>query len=138
MVELGSSFELDYKPIDNDHRRLIEIINHVLAAIDAGKPEECEILVPEFVEFAKTHFMREEKFLEKVGYPNLQHHYNHHRALDGKMEGMLRLAESAGGNQLACESLRKELVYFLMDDVINADLDFKSYLADQGITEEKK
>ncbi len=135
MVELGSSFVLDYKPIDNDHRRLIEIINHVLAAIDAGKPEECETLVPDFIEFAKAHFKREEAFLKKVGYPNLRHHYDHHRALDGKMEEMLRLSNSAGESQLARESLRRELVYFLMDDVINADLDFKSFLADQGIAE---
>ena len=48
---------------------------------------------------------------------------------------MLRLAKTAGDSQLACDSLRKELVYFLMDDVINADLDFKSYIADQDISE---
>ncbi|MDP6175680.1 MAG: hemerythrin family protein [Rhodospirillales bacterium] len=135
MVELGSSFVLDYKPIDNDHRRLIEIINHVLAAIDAGSPEECAILVPDFVEFAKTHFMREEKFLEKVGYPDVQKHRDHHSDLNSKMDEMLRLAKTAGDSQLACDSLRKELVYFLMDDVINADLDFKSYIADQDISE---
>jgi hypothetical protein len=30
----------------------------------------------------------------------------------------------------ACEELRKELIYFLMDDVINEDMDFKSFLVD--------
>jgi len=34
----------------------------------------------------------------------------------------------AGINQLARESLRKELVYFLMDDVITKDMEFKRFI----------
>ncbi len=29
MLELSKSFELDIQPLDNDHRRMIEIINRV-------------------------------------------------------------------------------------------------------------
>ncbi len=130
MVEFGSSFELDYKPIDDDHRRLKDIVNNVIRVIDEGRSEECAQLVPDFVDFAKIHFVREEKILEKAGYPHVQKHYDHHRHLNGKMEEMLRLSQAAGASQLARDRLRRELVFFLMDDVINADLDFKSFLAD--------
>jgi len=137
MVELSSSFELEYKPIDSDHRRLVDMANSVIKAIDEGRPEECADLVPKFVEFAKTHFLREERFLEKVGYPEMQNHHEHHRNLNTKMEKILQLSRSAEESKLAQDDLRSELVFFLMDDVINADLDFKSFLADKGILDKK-
>ena len=69
MVKLTSSFKLEYELIDRDHRRLIEIINDVKQVIEDGKPEECETLVPDFVNLAKKHFQSEEAFLKKIGYP---------------------------------------------------------------------
>jgi hemerythrin len=137
MVELGSSFKLDYQPIDSDHRRLIEIVNNIVKAIDEGRLDACADLVPDFVDFAKQHFSREEAFLKKVDYPLVQEHYDHHRTLNAKMEAMMKLSKTVGENQLARDRLRKDLVFFLMDDMINADLDFKSFLKEKGIAETK-
>ncbi|MCH7796192.1 MAG: hemerythrin domain-containing protein [Proteobacteria bacterium] len=137
MLELSKSFELDIQPLDNDHRRMIEIINRVIKLIDDGNPAECTKLVPEFVAFAKRHFLREEAFLKKVGYPKTQKHHDHHRQLDGKLETMIELCQAVGESKVAQDSLRKEMVYFLMDDVINADLDFKAYLTEKGLLKEK-
>ena len=138
MVEVTPSFELEFEPIDRDHRRLTDMINDILAAIDAGSPDECEHLVPDFVEFAKKHFQREDAFLEKVGYPNRKWHVEHHSDLDNKMDHIVHLATQHNNSKVAQDTLRKELVYFLMDDIINADLDFKPYLIEQGVIEEKK
>lgn len=138
MVEVTPSFELEFEPIDRDHRRLTDMINDILAAIDAGSPDECEHLVPDFVEFAKKHFQREDAFLEKVGYPNRKWHVEHHSDLDNKMHHIVHLATQHNNSKVAQDTLRKELVYFLMDDIINADLDFKPYLIEQGLIEEKK
>ncbi len=137
MVELSPSFELEYQPIDNDHRRLVEMANEITRALDDGRTEEPARLVPDFVDFAKKHFRREEAFLEKIGYPQLQKHYHHHRELNAKMDTMVRLSETARDSEVARESLSKELVFFLMDDIINADLDFKSFLADKGLIKTK-
>ena len=136
MIELSESFSLEYQPLDNDHRRLMKIINDVIKVMDEGNPGECAVLVPEFVDFTRKHFLREEAFLKKLGYPNLQKHYDHHRELNGKMETMLVLAKRAAESELARDSLRKEMTYFLLDDVINADLEFKSYLSGSEPTEE--
>ncbi len=93
--------------------------------------------MPEFVAFAKRHFQREEAFLKKVGYPMTQKHHDHHRQLDGKLETMIELCQAVGESKVAQDSLRKEMVFFLMDDVINADLDFKAYLIEKGLLKEK-
>ncbi|HJM48320.1 MAG TPA: hemerythrin family protein [Alphaproteobacteria bacterium] len=129
MVELTPSYELENQLLDDDHRRLVDPINAVVQALDEGRPEDCVKLVPEFVEVAKKHFKREEALLEHYGYPEIQKHRDHHMGLDDKMDTMLMLAGNSAENETARQSLRKELIYFLMDDVINADLDFKGFLA---------
>jgi hemerythrin len=134
-VELTPSYELENQPLDDDHRRLAELINAVVKALDDGRPEDCEKLVPEFVEFAKKHFKREEALLERYGYPDIQKHRDHHRGLDDKMDTMLMLAGNTAENDTARQSLRKEMVYFLMDDMINADLEFKTFLTQAAASE---
>jgi len=131
MVELSSSFEIDEKMIDQDHRRMVEMVNAIIKAIDEGNPKTCQKLVPDFVAFAKQHFSREEALLATVRYPDTEKHREHHRTLNEKMEHILEFARMAENNEMARESLKKELVFFLMDDVITSDLEFKEYLSEK-------
>lgn len=131
-LELSKSFEVQNQEIDQDHTQLIGIINAIVKLLDDGEPEACVPLVSEFVDFAKQHFTREEAFLKDVGYPQANDVSDHHRGLHHKMDTMLELAASVIGNKPAQDSLRRELIYFMMDDVINEDLDFKSFLIEKG------
>ncbi len=136
-LELTSSFVLENEIIDKDHRRLIEIANDIVKALDGGKREDCPRLVADFVDFAKKHFAREEEFLTKIGYPDVEEISGQHLGLNDKMDTMLELCETVGESQLARDSLRRELIYFLMDDVINEDLEFKSFLIEKGLIAKK-
>ena len=60
----------------------------------------------------------------------IDQHRQHHAGLDDKMETMLTLAGRVEDNRLARETLRREVFFFLMDDVINEDMDFKKFLVD--------
>ena len=130
MLELTESFLLESEILDKDHQQLADILNKIVRAIDDGNAGECKRLVPEFVQAAKTHFAKEEALLVKIGYPNVQKHQDHHRGLNDKMEHMLEFGQMAEENELARESLRKELLFFLMDDVITTDLEFKKFIED--------
>ena len=128
MVEITQSFKIEVEAIDADHRRLVEIINEITSAIDEGRAEECMHLVPNFIEFSQRHFEREEALLNKHAYPLAEEHRKHHAGLNEKMRNIRGLAERAADSKPAQEALRKELVFILMDDVINEDLAFKSFL----------
>ena len=132
MVELTPSFLLESESLDRDHQRLAEIVNEVVEAIDAGEAGKCGDLVVELVRSAKSHFAREEALLVKAGYPNVKKHQDHHRSLNTKMDHMIEFAKMAGENQMARDSLRKELVFFLMDDIITTDMDFKNFIAEKA------
>ena len=128
MVELSGTFVLDCEELDKDHRRLVEMVNEISEMLESGETADCQGKVLEFVSFAKGHFGREERLLTKAGYPGADKHRRHHRQLDEKMQHMVKFSESAGVNEMARESLKKELVYFLLDDVITTDLDFKAFI----------
>jgi len=128
MVEITKSFEIDVDIIDADHRRMVDMINEICQAIDGGKAERCQAQVPEFVKLAKQHFKREEALLAKHDYPETDKHRQYHASLDEKMDTMLALAGKVVDSPPAQEALRKELIFFMMDDVINEDMDFKAFL----------
>ena len=135
MVELTPAFLLEYEALDRDHQRLADIVNQVVKAIDDDEAEKCADLVVDLVNSVKSHFAREEALLVKIGYPNVEKHQAHHRNLSTKMDHMIEFAKMAGENQLARDSLRKELVFVLMDDIITTDLDFKNFIAEKSKAE---
>ena len=128
MVELTETFVLECAELDKDHKRLVEMVNDITDDIDKGATGNCNSKVLNFVNFAKEHFSREEKLLKKNGYPEAAKHHKHHQTLIAKMEHIQEFAASAETNQQACVSLKRELVYFLMDDLITTDMDFKGHI----------
>jgi hemerythrin len=137
MVEITRSYEIEVDMIDSDHRRLVDIINEITQAIDEKREAECARLVPDFVTFSKQHFAREEALLAKNGYPGVEKHRKHHASLNDKMDTMLALAGRVVESAAARDELRKELIFFLMDDVINEDMNFKSFLVDAASHDSK-
>lgn len=135
MVELTPSFMLEVDSLDDEHQALADIVNQILQAIDGGEPGKCKTLTTEFVKSAKDHFANEEVLLVKAGYPNVKKHQDHHKSLNTKMDHLLEFASAAEENEMARESLRKELVFFLMDDVITTDMDFKNFIKDKAKSE---
>jgi hemerythrin-like metal-binding protein len=131
MAELSETFVLDCEALDKDHRRLVEMVNEITEILESGKAANYKEKVLGLFNYAKAHFSREELFLAKVGYPDVGRHHQHHRQLDEKMDHILELAETAGVNEMARESLKKELVFFVMDDVITTDMDFKAFIKDK-------
>ena len=129
MVDLSNTFVMECEQLDKDHQKLVDMVNEITDRIDSGNTENCKSQVLEFVEFAKAHFSREEQLLTRAGYPDVGKHRTHHRLLDKKMQHILEFAEKAPVNDLAGQSLKKELVYFIMDDVITSDMDFKAFIA---------
>jgi len=132
MVEMTPSFELQIKALDEDHQVLIDHANRIFDVLeniqDADDGRDCEQLVSEFVKLSKQHFAREEALLKSVDYPDVGQHRDHHRSLYSKMDHLIEFSSAARENPLARESLKKELQYFLLDDVITADMEFKDFI----------
>ncbi len=128
MSILSETFLLESNDLDQDHEQLAQLVEEITAMLDSGKVENCKAKVEEFIKATKRHFAREEQFLAKVNYPHVEKHSLHHRQLYIKMDHILEFTDSIATNEMARESLKKELTFLLMDDVITTDLGFKEFL----------
>ncbi len=131
MMKLTSSFLLEVDSLDREHQGLADLVEEITRAIDGGEPGKCKTLVPDFVKSAKDHFANEEALLVKAGYPHIKKHQDHHKSLNTKMDHLMEFAKAAEENELARDSLRRELTFFLMDDIITTDMEFKSFIEDK-------
>ena len=133
MVNLSNTFLLECEELDQDHKRLVEMVNDISAQIDSGNTQTCKAMVLNFINFAKRHFGREEILLTEAGYPDVDKHRKHHRELNDKMQHILEFVDKVEVNEMAGQSLKKELVYFVMDDLITTDMDFKAFIANKAV-----
>jgi len=67
--------------MDNQHRRLVELLNKVDEVVKAGGIERAMVVLATGLKnFVDTHFEAEEKFMESIGFPKLESHKKIHEA----------------------------------------------------------
>ena len=81
-IQFDESLETGIDVVDDQHRSLIEIYNHLDAAFHAhrGQREMAEILARLF-QYTKIHFETEEALMERYDYDGLEAHRAEHVAL---------------------------------------------------------
>jgi len=123
------TFETGILFIDDDHKRLIDIIQNLEQAYEAADIHGCRSFVGEFLVAAKAHFLREEQFLQVISYQTLDLHAREHSKLvEHVVELLSRLQpdQDTGQEPVLDENLINDALYFLLEDIISADAEFKS------------
>jgi len=121
------------KAMDDDHKRLIEILNEMQEAIAAG--DDRKILgaaLERLVEYTKGHLAREEKLLAQCDYPDSTEHHKEHDAMIAKA-----LIAQANFRVGSSEMLTIEMMNFLSDwlteHIQGSDRLYGPYLNSHGI-----
>jgi len=126
------TFETGIANIDNDHKALVEVIQKIDSTLGAGNVEACLQLFHEFQKAAAEHFEREETLLESIAFPRLESHRMAHNRLLGMAEETMKMVKPGLDHEKAAKCL-EEMAYFLLEDVIKTDAEFKSYAQDKGL-----
>jgi hemerythrin-like metal-binding protein len=131
-LEWRDSFSVGIPAIDDDHRRMIANLNAIGVALSQGDFGTCETLFSQFIDVAADHFNREEKYLFASGYPGAADHADHHKSLlviagqvRDRCRRLIELSETT--------ECFNGLLSFLVDDILRADIVFKSYLDEKGL-----
>lgn len=73
------SFNTEIDIIDQQHRLLVDLVNELSEAHEAGKDRQVLLkLIEKLGIYAATHFAREEDYFETYGYPNTDEHLQEH------------------------------------------------------------
>ncbi len=80
LIQWSNALSVKVKEIDDQHVKLIQMINNLDSAMQAGegKNKVGEILT-QMVNYARGHFALEEQYFEKFGYPDAPAHKAAHQ-----------------------------------------------------------
>ena len=127
------TFEIGVPEIDDDHREMLSLMQRVEAAAEAEDYGASGRLLDALMDHSRGHFAREERYLEGVGYPDVEAHRHYHASLIASAEELLatcKAMQSREDVKACCD----RMFGFLIDDVIAGDLSFKSYLDEHSLT----
>ena len=128
LIEWNEQLSTGWKFMDDDHARLVEMINTLHVAAAEGKGQNVVPgLVDDLVEYCRLHFAREETAMNKNRYPLFRDHKAQH-------EWMLsRVLEFEKGVIAGEPATADELIGFLADwlaqHIRRHDRDLARYLA---------
>lgn len=105
LFDFDAEFRLGIEAIDNEHIRLVDLLNEVHDLMSAGKRDEARWVFREtLAEYVDVHFANEEKFMESIGFPQLEDHRKIHATFKRSFEELKPQLEQADD-----EAFRKAL-----------------------------
>ena len=110
--------------IDDDHKKLFDIINAIHDTILEGDVDVCQRLFKSFHQLAADHFAREEAVLKKINFPNVESHHDYHQDLLSKAAVAADKCTEMG-EKSAIMSCFDEMSDFFIEDIIKGDIEFR-------------
>ncbi len=120
LIDWTNDFETGIVQVDDQHRKLVEIVNKFDEAAKRGKGSRVmnEILT-DLLSYTAEHFVDEEKLMEDAEYPKLKQHKSQHRQLLQKVE-RLQFEFDQQGKRITVE-VREFLKYWLINHILKED-----------------
>ena len=126
-----SEYSVQDAGIDSQHQRLVTLVNELYAAIAEreGRAAVDRILTG-LTDYTRTHFSYEERQMERVGYPAIQQHKEHHRKLLQRVE--LYVEGWSLGQSVNIVELATFLKDWLLNHIGQTDRPLAEYLRAQS------
>ncbi len=95
LFDFDLEFKLGIEAIDNEHIKLVDMLNQVHELISEGKKDEARIYFGQTLSaYVNEHFANEEKFMESIGYPALDEHKKIHENFKKSFQELAPTIES--------------------------------------------
>ncbi len=118
---------------DGQHRKLVEMVNRLYAALRAGKSQEVlKSILDELVAYTRTHFGEEERLMQLHRYPELEAHRQAHANLMSRVEDFVTRYQ-AGSVSLGVD-LMSFLKSWLLDHIQKIDRRYGPFLQSKGLS----
>ena len=132
MIKWNDKYSVGISKIDEEHKKLIDIINKAVAA-SRHKDNSREIIgiLREMSDFAQTHFAAEEAYMLECGYPDYEQHKKEHQNF--AIETIAFLDDvSKGDSRLAYEIL-DHLKVWLVSHIQGTDRGYIDCFKNHGL-----
>ena len=114
-LEWHNRFSVGHDGVDQDHQGLFKLFNELSEAMRGGRTKAViASVLDRLLDYAASHFRREEEVMAAAGYPGLAAHRKEHEAFVAQAAQARQAFNSSAANTLAIETLS-----FVKDWLIN-------------------
>lgn len=132
-INWTSKNQIDIEKIDNQHKKLFQILNDLHAAVSSGQGQyTLTAILDELIEYTVYHFSTEEECFQKCDYPLFAEHKKEHDDLT-RQAVELQQQLSEGSATISFEIL-DFLHDWLTDHTTGVDMEFGNYIRANNIT----
>ncbi|SEL72474.1 hemerythrin [Colwellia chukchiensis] len=131
-VEWKESYSVGIASLDNDHKKLISLLNQFNTAYDYAMSEDYERqALDELIRYTKYHFDREEQLLEQFNYPDLAAHKAQHQKMIEQVNSFMDLYNEKGHDAL--NEISEFLSNWLINHINGTDKAYSQLLIDNNV-----
>jgi len=132
LFQWGEKFFLKISSIDEQHKKLVELINQLHDAMSSGSAKDVMgKIIDELSSYTKTHFTYEEKLLTQTGYPALAKQKQEHEEFVKKVQGYQ--ADHKAGKLSISLNTMMFLKEWLSNHILVLDKAYVAHLQSKGI-----
>lgn len=131
-INWTDSLSVGVSEMDNQHKRLIAMINDLSEAMKMGKGKEAlGKILSGLITYTQTHFTAEEKYFEKYNYPLAPSHRREHATFVKKVSEV-KAAFDAGKLSVTVETMNF-LRDWLKNHIMGTDQKYTQFFNEKGL-----
>lgn len=132
--EWGDDMIIDHGSIDQDHRKLVDLVNELHTATSEGRGQTVVAkIMSELIFYTQDHLTREEHQMALVGFPGLAEHKQSHARFMVSMHELLE--KQAGGSITVASQLSSLLRDWLSIHIRRSDNALRIHLKNKTRTQ---
>ena len=125
-------FSVGIPTIDREHKQLVELLNELLEAMQAGHGQDVlKDVLNKLVGYTASHFKNEERLMQQCGYPGFAEHKAKHDAMTAKVLDLQQKVNS-GSHGVTLE-VGNFLRGWLNKHILETDMDYSPSMKAAGI-----
>ncbi|KJU87567.1 hemerythrin-like metal-binding protein [Candidatus Magnetobacterium bavaricum] len=131
-IDWNSKLSVGFSEIDNQHKRLVEIINELYSAMKDGKGSLIMgKVLGELIAYTKDHFAYEEKLMVQHKYNDNNKHKTEHDKLTKQVLDLQK--QFTDGKMVVTVEVMNFLKKWLNDHILDKDKQLATFLNQKGL-----
>jgi hemerythrin len=133
LLTWSAKYSVQVKKFDDQHKKLIDIVNNLHDAMKVGKGKDTlgEVLEA-LITYTGNHFSEEEKAMKAGGFPGYEEHKKEHNLLVLQVKDIQ--SQFRSGKAVLTQEVMSFLKKWLEDHILGSDRNYGPFFNQQGIS----
>ncbi len=131
-IEWSDTYSVGIRSIDNEHRRLVGLVNKLHdASLQGQGSATAPVVLNELASYTVSHFAHEERLFDQHGYPDTPNHKRAHSDLVKQVQDLQEKAKA--GNFTVGMEVMNFLKNWLVQHIQGTDFKYRDFLISKGV-----